>query len=296
MPSANIPFSPIPTANLLVIARRFRSTGARVARQFPYLKIDMRQAGLSFEEEEYGAMMLFICMFYALFGFFITLVLGLKFFPDKALIAAPTAGLLCAILILVQLSLYPKMVVKRKVRDTEKNLVFALRTILVEIRSGVSLFDAINMIGNGSYGEVSTEFRKALEKINTGSLEDEALEEIATDNPSTFFRRTIWQLVNGLKAGSDISDIMASLVETLMKEQMIQIRDYGGKLRMLSLVYMMLGVIIPALGITFLIILSSFPQIGVGELLFWVLFWGIGIAQFMYIGVIKSSRPNLMPD
>ena len=152
------------------------------------------------------------------------------------------------------------------------------------------------MIANGNFGIVSKEFKKAVESINTGSLEEDALESLASNNPSMFFRRAIWQIVNGLKAGADISDVLSALIDSLMKEQRNQIRQYGNKLRLLSLAYMMLGVIIPALGLTFLIILASFPQLKVGELLFWVLLGGIIIAQFMYLGVIKSSRPNLMAD
>jgi hypothetical protein len=63
---------------------------------------------------------------------------------------------------------------------------------------------------------------------------------------------------------------------------------------MLSLVYMMLGVIIPALGLTFLVILASFPQIKLEEIVFWVMLGGIIILQFMYLGIIKSKRPTLL--
>ncbi len=291
-----IPFSPVPTKILLPLSHRFKGIGARFSKPFPYLKLELKQADIPFDTKEYGAMMFIVCSFYFVAILVFAYALALKFVPDKALIAAPTLALLGAFLILVQLSLYPKVLLKRKIRDLERNLIFALRTILVEIRSGVGLFDALNMVANGSYGRISAEFTKAVELINTGTLEDEALEEIAANNPSLFFRRAIWQLVNGMKAGADVSTVLASLVGVLMREQRIQIRRYGGKLRLLSLVYMMLGVIIPSLGITFLIILASFPQVGVGELMFWTLLGGIIIAQFMYLGVIKSSRPNLMAD
>src|SRR3989344_1768387 len=103
-------------------------------------------------------------------------------------------------------------------------------------------------------------------------------------------------LVNGLKAGSDISTVMTALVETLTKEKENQVRRYGNSLKLLSLLYMMLGAIIPALGLTFLIILSTFPQISIKENVFWGLLIFIGIGQFMYLGIIKSARPTLMGD
>ena len=143
--------------------------------------------------------------------------------------------------------------------------MFALRTILVEIRSGVTLFDAINIVAEGDNGQVSKEFKIAVEKIETGTFQNDALEEMGENNPSLYFRRVIWQLVNGLKAGSDISVIMTALVEDLSKEKTNQVRRYGSSLKILSLLYMMLGAIIPSLGLTFLIILSTFPQIDIGE-------------------------------
>ena len=205
-------------------------------------------------------------------------------------------GLLFAGLTAVQLLFYPKILLKKKIRNVERNLVFALRTLLVEIKSGVTLFDAINIIAQGDNGQVSNEFKKAVEKIETGSFQNDALEEMGDNNPSLYFRRTIWQLVNGLKAGSDISVIIKSLVDDLSIEKSNQVKKYGNSLKLLSLLYMMLGAIIPALGLTFLIILSTFPQIAITETVFWGMLGFIVVSQFMYLGIIKSARPTLMGD
>ncbi|MEK6902440.1 MAG: hypothetical protein AABX02_02525, partial [archaeon] len=74
------------------------------------------------------------------------------------------------------------------------------------------------------------------------------------------------------------------------------IRNYESQMKVLSLVYMMLGVIVPGLGITFLIVLSSFPQIEITETYFWALLLFTGVGQFMYMGIVKSKRPSLLGD
>ena len=56
--------------------------------------------------------------------------------------------------------------------------------------------------------------------------------------------------------------------------------------------YMMVGVVIPSLGLTFLIILSSFPKIQINESMLWILLGLIILMNFMYLG-IKSQRPAL---
>jgi archaeal flagellar protein FlaJ len=289
-----IPFSFLPPEIILLIADRFQGVGAKIGKLFPYLKLELAQSEMPYSDKQYGAIMFVLFLSYFFIGTIVFFILGLRFAAQEAIFIAPTAAGILALLILTQLSFYPKIQVKKKVRDVERNLIFALRTVLVQIRSGVSLFDSLNVVAQGNYGAVSTEFRKALDEINTGMPEEDALQKLALNNPSHFFRRSIWQLVNGMRAGADVSQVIKELVNTMVKEETIEIRKYGADLRLLSLIYMMLGVIVPALGLTFLIILSSFPQINIPQTLFWMLMMGVITAQFMYLGIIKSKRPNLM--
>ena len=289
-----IPFSFLPPETIISLAANFLGIGAKISKLFPYLKVELVQAEMRFDEKEYGSIMFVMFLLYFLLGTIVFFIIGLRFAADKAFIIAPTAGGILSFLILIQLSIYPKINVKKKIRDIERNLIFALRTVLVQIRSGVSLFDSLNVVASGNYGRVSTEFKKAIDEINTGIPEEDALQALATNNPSHYFRRCIWQLVNGMRAGADVGQVMSELVNTMIKEETIEIRKYGADLRMLSLVYMMLGVIIPALGLTFLIVLSSFPQISISQTSFWILMVFVLVGQFMYLGIIKSKRPNLM--
>lgn len=293
-PKKTIPFSFLPPGIILLLAEKFFGIGEKVTKIFPYLKLELVQSEMDFDEKEYGAIMFVMFALYFILGTIVFFIIGLRFAADKALFIAPTAGGILALLILIQLSVYPKIKVKKKVRDVERNLIFALRTILVQIRSGVSLFDALNVVANGNYGAVSSEFKKAIDQINTGVPEEDALQTLAMNNPSHFFRRSIWQLVNGMRAGADVSQVIGELVNTMIKEETIEIRKYGADLRLLSLMYMMLGVIVPALGLTFLIVLSSFPQIDIPQTAFWALMVFVLVGQFMYLGIIKSKRPNLM--
>ncbi|MBI2598072.1 MAG: type II secretion system F family protein, partial [Candidatus Diapherotrites archaeon] len=286
----------IPFPALKKISSKFEGIGHRLSKSFPYLEIDLKQAEIDLKAKQYCSMMVTITGFYFISATLLTFLVAFRLAPKIALIAAPTGGALIALLIFIQLSFYPKILVKKKVRNIESNLVFALRTILVEIKSSVTLFDSLNIISAGKYSEISREVKKAIDKINTGTMEEEALDEMASNNPSLFFRRAIWQLVNGLKSGADVSAVIASLVESLTNEQKNQVKLYGSALKLLSLVYMMLGVIVPALGLTLLIILSSFPQITIPEIFFWVMLVFLVCAQVMFLGLIKSKRPSLIGE
>lgn len=290
----SIPFAPFPLPVLKNITQGFLGIGEMIAHAFPYLDIQLKQAEINLKKEEYGAVMFLLFVFYfLLFGLLVYLV-ALKLAPKQALPMAFTVGGILGLLILVQLSAYPAIIVKKKVRDIERNLVFALRTLLIEVKSGVSLFDALNVIAQGDYGVLSNEFKQAIDEIETGTAEEDALQKIAMQNPSLFFRKALWQLVNGMKAGADVATVMTELVNSIGKEQVIEINRYGGSLRLLSLIYMMMGVIIPSMGLTLLIVLSSFPQIKIVNEMFWGLLALVVLMQFMFLGFMKSKRPNLI--
>jgi flagellar protein FlaJ len=196
----------------------------------------------------------------------------------------------------VYLLFYPKAIVGRRVKYLERNLLFALRSILIQIRSGVPLFNTIVAVSQGDYGPISEEFKMVVDKVNSGSDMVESLEELAVRNPSPYFRRSLWQIVNSMKAGSDVGENLSEVIKSLSKEQLVEIRKYKSVLNPLAMMYMMIAVIMPSMGVTMLIVLASFPgmeKIG-SEKMFWVLLVSIIFLQVIFIGVIKSRRPNLL--
>ncbi len=181
--------------------------------------------------------------------------------------------------------------IAKKIKDIDKNLLFALRNMEVQVSSGISLFDSLVSIAEGNYGVISDEFKKAIKKISTGKSEVEALEELILKNPSLYFRRIIWQITNSLRSGSDLSSTLKVIVDDLSYEKIVSIRKYGSQLNPMAMMYMMLAVIFPSLGVSFLMILSSFSNIQLTEMVFWLILGFTGFFQLMFIGFIKSKRP-----
>lgn len=191
---------------------------------------------------------------------------------------------------------YPKIYVTRKQRDIEKNLLSALEDILVQLSSGIPLFDILVNISYTDYGVLSSEFKKAVKRINSGEPEPRVLDDLGKDNPSLYFRRALWQISNGIVAGSDMTIVIRDSINALNEEQLIQIQDYGNRLNPLIVMYMLMTVIIPTLSIAFLTILSSMvdlPEITT-QLMFVTLAVFVVFAQIMFLGLIKSKRPSLL--
>jgi len=291
-----LPYTFLPPPAIRKGSNLFLKPANKILPLFPFLGLNLRQAGIRERSEKYLSM----CMFASLvFFIFISIVLTFMLFAfrmENAMMVGPMISFVFSIFVFIQQVLYPKMLSRKKIRSIEQNLLPALQNVLVQLNSGVPIFNILTHIAGGDYGELSKEFDKAVRDINAGRSQIDALEEIATNNPSTLFRRAIWQLVNGMKAGADMGVVMAEIIDALGEQQLIQIQNYGSQLSPLAMFYMLAAVIVPSLSVTFIIILSSFIALspGMTKIIFWTLLIIVIFVQIMFLGIIRSRRPNLL--
>ncbi len=206
-----------------------------------------------------------------------------------------SAIMISGLIFLNQLN-YPRIFSLNKERNIESNLISVLQDMIVQLNSGIPMFKIIVNISESKYGEVSNEFRKITKEINSGISQIEAIEKAGKINTSTYFKRVLWQISNGMRSGADMTNIIEEGIRNLTDEQEIQIQNYGGKLNPLIMFYMLMAVILPSLGITFLIIVSSLmnlPSI-LTQLVFFGIFGVVIFMQIMFLGLIKSRRPSLL--
>ncbi len=251
---------------------------------------------INLSHEDYLA----ICIRHCLISFLVLYIVlsTILFFMNASkpfLLSLGISFAICFFMFFSQIN-YPKLYNNRKQRNIEKNLIPALCNILVQLNSGIPLFSILVNISSGDYGALGMEFKKAVKKINAGYPEVEVLEELGEKNDSIFFKRTLWQISNGMKAGSDISIVIKESIKFLTEEQLIQIQNYGNKLNPLVMFYMLISVILPALAITFLTIIASLVSLDktAAQTMFIVLFIFVILIQNMFLGVIKSMRPSLL--
>jgi len=288
-----IPFCPLPLKKAKIVSRRFVGPAETLVK-LSNLKIQIEQAKVPLTAVEYMSISLFSATFMSV----LTSILLIFLFATRMdILKSVSLGVLIGIVIFVGVFLYlknyPKLIVKKRVADIERGLLHALKHLLVQIKSGVPLYDAIISIAKGNYGAVSKEFENMIEQVDTGTSMEAALEEISIKNPSQIFRRSIWQISNGMKGGSDIGSVLREIISNISQEQVVAIRRYGSQLNPLTLVYMMIAVIIPALGTTFLFVFSSFSSLSVSEFTFYGILASLAVLQFVYLGIIKSRRPNI---
>lgn len=291
-----IPFTALPLRASKKLAKRFYGTARIFSCFLPDLKLNLMQSDLPYEDDEYLAIIILntlvnFFLFFTIF-FFILIIGDLLTLMNLTFITAGSFGL-SGFTCFIAIS-YPKSISLKKEKEVEKDLLYALRELLIRSKSGIPLYNSMVGISSSNYGMISEEFKKAVKEIEAGKTIDAALEEMALRSGSGYFREAIWQMVSSMKTGADISRTLEASIENLSREQMVEIKSYGAELNPLALVYMMLSVIIPTLGITFLIILSSFLKVKISQEIFYVILVLLALFQFFFIGVIKTRRPSLI--
>jgi len=259
-----------------------------IADKFPDLKLNLEQAQISKKPEEYIKNVLLMTVI-ATFGFGMSLVF--------VLIKAEKSLLFILFLILVPFIIFfffihsPKVKAGKRVKDIDSEIVYAGRYMLVELSAGMPLFDVLVNVSQ-AYPKVGMHIQDIIKRVEVGTPLDTAINQIIEITPSPNFRKMMWQIMNSLRTGSDVSVALESMVEQISKEQLIEFKTYERKLNPLVMFYLMVAVILPSLGITMMSLLSTFLGI---QLSFGIL---IGIAiflifvQFMFLSMIRSSRPG----
>lgn len=188
-------------------------------------------------------------------------------------------------------SYYPRILARKIVEDVDKDLVYALKDLLLQISSGVPLFDAMVNISKSGYGVISKEFRRTVQDINAGEMQERALEKMALRTESEFLRRTIRQILTALKSGASLQAALKSVIKNLQQFQYSQVKSYTYELNLWVLLFIIISVAVPSLGITLLVVLSTFGGVSIDEgfilgLVAFCIFCEVALVEF-----IKSRRP-----
>lgn len=291
-----IPFCPLPvkTAKKL-LGTKLYSIAEPMMKVFPHAEISLKQAEMDINVRDYLSIAFFSALFMLFVSYFAFLIITVRVVAiEKSFAMSFFLGITLFLITLVYIVAYPKLIVKKRIFNIEKNLIYAIRHMYVQATSGVPVFNAIVSVSEGDYGAVSTELKDTVNLVNAGMSVDKALDRIAAKNPSLYFRRVLWQVSNGVKSGSDLGLVLKNAIDYLSSEQKIAMKRYGSQLNPMTLAYMMVAVILPSLGVTFLIVLSSFSKVPIGETVFWGILGFLIVFQFMFLGVMKSRRPNII--
>jgi len=290
----NVPFSFFPLQASKIISQPFRGIGEALQKSFPHYEFTLKQTELDLDcDEFFSIVFLNALIWWLLLSGVMTIIFNIMKIQNPILTGF-AVGALLGVMVFLRIVFGMRVLINKKVKSIDSNLVFGLKMILVEVNAGVSLFDSMVMMASYKLGDMSSVFKEIAKRLSAGEREAEVCKDVATKNPSPFLKKTLWQIVSGLKVGSPIGRVIEESLNSLEREQKNEIIGYGSSLRVLTLLFLMLGVIIPAMGLAFLIVINSLPSMSISKEVPWILIGTVTVFEILLLGFIKSKRPNLM--
>ncbi|MCX8190029.1 MAG: type II secretion system F family protein [Candidatus Diapherotrites archaeon] len=278
------------------INRRFLWIGEKLSDLFYSLKYDLHLAGIKIDPEKYLTAAFFSALTY--FAIFFALFSALFFARSQQLdgslfLNALFFGLIFGFVFFLLHVFYPRIIAKNLARTIDNNLLFAVKSMYVQVCSGISLYNTLVYVAKSGYVGVSEEFEYVVKEINSGESEAKALEKMAIKTSSEHLKKTCWQLLSAIRSGASVKGALQSIVAMLVKEQERAIRDYSSELNVWVLMYMLFAAAIPSLGLTFIVILSSLAGASIGQhTIVFIIMVSFAI-QLSIIGFVKSRIPKV---
>jgi len=193
-----------------------------------------------------------------------------------------------------------KRLKRKKAKLVEKELPFALLSLSSELSYNPSFENALQNTAVQSYGLFSEGLRKALNEVkNSGASVQEALLHFSESFESTQLKRAVNQLIIAFEQGSGKSSAenLKKLGQELLARQRIESKEFNSKLAVLSLMFISLSAVMPALFQAFIIVGSAFLDLNFTPLE--VLLVGIVAFPLVNVGVlffVFESMPECLKE
>ncbi len=272
--------------------RRFKNLGAFLAKLVPGLGSTLSKIEADIDPGSYAVGSLLSSFFYGIF-FSAVGALSLTLRGADPLVPALLIGLTSWLMFFLVHMVYPGIVMKKIATKESKDLLFALREIMMDVNSGVPLFDSMKNVAGESYSYVSSDFEWVVKSIESGVPQRIALKNLALKSESEYMKRALWQMVNALESGASMGSTLPGIVESLEANAYREIKNYSSNLNFLMLIYMLAAAVVPSLGITFMVLLSAFSDLGVTVETILMLVGTSAVMQIIMIGYMTTTRPEI---
>lgn len=295
MAVTRIPLMFLPISAAQRYGARFKGLGIRLHGFYPSLRYDLCNIGVTVPVEYYCVIAFFSAILWAfVLSAFIAFLLSLAAsLPLPVKVFVPFLGFIVVLTLFTALFFaYQGMIAKKIGSEIDRELIFAMRDMLIQISSGIPLFTVIENIGIANYEHVSAEFRTVVTNVKSGSPLIDELENMAIRTQSEYLKKTSWQLVTAIRAGANLSSTLKSIVKLLVDYQFSLSKSFNAELNFIILIYLMISAVLPTIGTAVLVIFSVFGLFGVSpELLARVVMFGFA-GQAAIIGYVNMKRPN----
>ena len=188
----------------------------------------------------------------------------------------------------------PKMNKDKNKAEISKELPYALRQMVTELRSGKGLHDTIASIASSDYGALSFEFSRVIEEIKYGGSTEKALINMSRRVSSDGLSRAVQQIVGTLRTGGNLANTLNIIAEDVSYDFQIKLKDYSQKLNAFIMIYTFLAILGPVILLIMLMAASTVMGdiVPSNVVLIMYIFFFPMIVVFMGL-MIKRLEPSL---
>ena len=204
---------PFPIRNVLPGTHRFfKGPASVVLKLSPSLKYYLDATRMEESPEDYTILGLANSFFMGSAVFLIVFSLAifagkpLEFFGFSLFGAA-----VFTVLTLAYWMSFPQVRARKKAQLVERELLFALRDVSVEMDAGLSFVDSMELLTEG-YGALSEEITEVLKEIRLGTPMEDALEASMHRNVSKLYKSAMLRIVSGIRSGADIPTLLSVVI------------------------------------------------------------------------------------
>ncbi len=190
---------------------------------------------------------------------------------------------------------YVDVQITKYARELDGDLLFVSEYLLVTLESGLPLGNAIkrmsklNRPGGRFFKRIYTDFK-------TGKDLEKALDDASQYSASESLKVLLKRLKDSLNIGVDLKQVLNNFIEEASEKKVIEIKSYSKKLNPIVMMYLLFGIVVPSLGVTFLIIGISIAAPGSPDLLKYILIFVFMIMftfQYFAYSTFRFSRSTL---
>lgn len=264
-----------------------------IVKSKPQLKLKLKQADNKSTPFQYITQTIFLTVF-ATIGFSVILFL---LFKNNLVYLAIIEGLMFTIGIIMIYNFLLSLVdvqIKQLSREQEGDLLFVSEYLLVSMESGLPLGNAIQRLSQLSRPGGKF-FKRVFTDFKTGKDLETALEEASVYAASPALKVLLKRLKDSLSIGIDLKQILENFIEESSEKKIIAIKGFTKKLNPLVMMYLLLGIVVPSLGITFFILGAAIINLtpALLKLVLIVIFLIMFVFQYFAYSMFKFGKETL---
>lgn len=204
------------------------------------------------------------CAKKAVFAAIIGFLGGGIFFDGLAGQAA--LGLMAGLAAFMYFFTEPQRKIRKDAAEIEAHLPFALMQLSLDLNIGIPPDRALKRVAESGYGLLSATLQDNMASASaSGEPLRETLAKFAARSNSKAVKRAFAQVVSIYeRGGKNQGEGIKKLAMELLSRKRAEIKEYGGKMGALSLMFIVLSAVVPALSISFIIAGSSFMDLPLG--------------------------------